>query len=257
MTLGVPADATVVVPCFNEAERLDPEGWRAFAERPGISLLFVDDGSTDRTRELLEKLAVASPSIRVVALPENCGKGEAVRQGLLRAMDDGAHLLGYYDADFATRPDDMEEILRTLRDDERLYFAMGARVTLLGRRIERRRSRHYLGRVFATLASALLDLPVYDTQCGAKALRASPHLRAALADPFLSRWAFDVELIGRLLAGTPAVPPIPKDAFFEVPLWAWRDVGASKVAPGQMARVLVELLAIRRDLAARRASARH
>jgi dolichyl-phosphate beta-glucosyltransferase len=249
-------DATVVVPCFNEAQRLDPDGWRAFAERPGISLLFVDDGSTDRTRELLERLAAASPSIRVVSLPENRGKGEAVRQGLLRAMDDGALVLGYYDADFATPPDDMEGILHTVRDDERLHFVMGARVALLGRRIERRRTRHYLGRIFATLASGLLRLPLYDTQCGAKALRASPVLRAALAEPFLSRWAFDVELIGRLLAGTPAVPPIAEDAFLEVPLWAWRDVVASKVAPLQMARALVELLAIHRDLAARRAARR-
>jgi glycosyltransferase involved in cell wall biosynthesis len=212
----------------------------------------VDDGSTDGTRALLEKLAVESPSIRVLVLPENGGKGEAVRHGLLRAMDDGANLVGYYDADFATPPDDMEGILRTVRDDEHLHFAMGARVALLGRRIERRRTRHYLGRIFATLASGLLRLPLYDTQCGAKALRTSPVLRAALAEPFLSRWAFDVELIGRLLAGTPAVPPIPEDAFFEVPLWAWRDVAASKVAPLQMARALVELLAIHRDLAVRR-----
>jgi dolichyl-phosphate beta-glucosyltransferase len=253
---GTPPGATLVVPCFNEERRLDEARVRAFAERPGISLLLVDDGSTDGTRAVLERMAGSSPHIAALALPRNRGKAEAVRQGLLRAIDDGAVLLGYYDADLATPPEEMERIVSALRDDAGLHFAMGARVSFLGTRIERRRSRHYLGRIFATLASMMLRLPVYDTQCGAKALRSSPALRAALAQPFRSRWAFDVELIGRLLAGAPGVPALTKEAFRELPLAAWRDVKGSKVAPAQMVWVLAELALIHRDLVARRAAAR-
>ena len=92
----------------------------------------------------------------------------------------------------------MARLVDTLADDEHLQVVIGSRVGLLGHDIDRSLRRHYLGRIFATVSSAVLDLPVYDTQCGAKAFRVTPALRAALADPFTSRWAFDVELLGRL-----------------------------------------------------------
>ena len=89
---------------------------------------------------------------------------------------------------------------------------------MLGYDIDRSAVRHYLGRVFATAASLILQARVYDTQCGAKLFRAGPALSDALATPFLSRWAFDVEFLGRLLIGSPAVPPLPLSAVVEVPL---------------------------------------
>ena len=97
-------------------------------------------------------------------------------------------------------------------------------MALLGHRIERSWARHYLGRLFATASSQVLGLPVYDTQCGAKVFRDGPALRAALATPFTSRWAFDVELLGRLGTGADR-------RFLEVPLERWHDVGGSKLRP--------------------------
>jgi len=116
--------------------------------------------------------------------------------------------------------------------------------------------RHYLGRVFATAASVILKARVYDTQCGAKLFRATPAVSAALAEPFLSRWAFDVEFLGRLLIGTPAVGPLPLNAIVEVPLAVWHDVKGSKLGIGGMAKTVSDLALVANDLAARRRAIR-
>jgi dolichyl-phosphate beta-glucosyltransferase len=115
--------------------------------------------------------------------------------------------------------------------------------------------RHYLGRIFASIASMVLTLHVYDTQCGAKVMRSSSALHDALREPFLSRWAFDVELLGRLLAGSADVAPVSKDAFLEVPLEEWRDVAGTKLRLGSMVGATAHLLSIGRALQGRRQAA--
>jgi hypothetical protein len=90
---------------------------------------------------------------------------------------------------------------------------------------------------------------VYDTQCGAKLFKHTPALESALATPFLSRWAFDVELLGRLLCGTPPVPP---ERMLEEPLLEWNDVPGSKVGPRDVLMTGVDLVRISRDIARRR-----
>lgn len=218
---------TIVVPCYNEAGRLDVDALVELGRRAEARILAVDDGSTDATGAVLAAAASANPErFGVVSRPTNGGKGEAVRDGLLAAIDAGAELVAYYDADLATPPVEMARLLAELEAEERRDVVIGSRVGLLGHDIERRLWRHYLGRLFATASSAALGLAVYDTQCGAKVLRVTPALRRALDRPFRSRWAFDIELLGRLLdAG------VAPSALVEVPLRAWRDVGGSKLGP--------------------------
>jgi glycosyltransferase involved in cell wall biosynthesis len=249
--------ATLVVPCYNEAERLDQEALLALlAGHAQLGLVLVDDGSTDGTRGLLEALAARAPGrIEVLALPRNAGKAEAVRQGITAALLRSGDVVGYFDADLSTP---VPEILRLLAliETSGAAVVMGARVALLGSRIERKAARHYLGRAFASIASLLLEAPVYDTQCGAKLFRRSPALAAALETPFLSRWAFDVELLGRLLTGAPGVAPVPLEAVLEMPLGAWRDVPGSKLRPAAMVGALRDLSLIGVDLSRRRRAMR-
>ena len=125
------------------------------------------------------------------------------------------------------------------RRDAGADVALGSRIARLGAHIERKPSRHYVGRVFATAASWVLDLAVYDTQCGAKLFRHTDALDAALARPFRSRWSFDVELLGRLLARGLSV-----DRIVEVPLAKWVDVAGSKLSFAGATKAGLELLAL-------------
>ncbi len=238
--------AAVTVPCFNEAKRLRADGFAALLATAEV--VFVDDGSTDDTAAILAALAAGAPERAfVLRLAANAGKAEAVRRGMLWSLERGAEVVGYLDADLSTSAEEMVRLLGAL-EPAGVTAVLGSRVAILGAHIERSTARHFLGRVFATGASTILKLPVYDTQCGAKAFRATPALRAALAEPFHSRWAFDVELLGRLIAaqGGP-------DGIREVPLTEWRDVGGSTLrldgmlrAGLDLARVAVELSRFRR-----------
>jgi dolichyl-phosphate beta-glucosyltransferase len=249
----VNASATWVVPCYNEGDRLDGGAFRSLVDsEPGLSLLFVDDGSRDHTRARLAELARERDGcIHVLSLPLNQGKAEAVRQGLRDALGRGAHVVGYLDADLATPVAEARRLLRVLRERD-VDVVLASRVALLGRTIERRAARHYSGRVFATLASMALGLPVYDTQCGAKLFRRTPALEAALGEPFLSRLAFDVELVGRLLVGAPGAPGLEPSRIVEEPLLVWRDVPGSKLHLAHMLRAAADVGRIAWDLRARR-----
>lgn len=232
----------VVVPCFDESERLDRAAFVEFA-RHIDHLIFVDDGSGDRTAEQLGELAEQLPErITVVSLPRNVGKAEAVRIGLLTAVDRGSSLVGYLDADLATPTDEMLRLIDVARTQPHRTAVLGSRVALLGHTVHRRPTRHYLGRLYATAASLALGVPVYDTQCGAKVFRVGVPLQFALADPFPDRWSFDVELLARLLAD----PNQSADPFIEVPLHEWRDVAGSAVGVGSGVRALWALTGLRR-----------
>lgn len=245
----------LVVPCYNEATRLDADSFVALVDSdPSLRLLFVNDGSTDGTADVLQALRARRPDrIDVHALARNSGKAEAVRQGLLRLLGESPPpaVVGYVDADLATPVSEIQRIGAVMQA-QGAQVLLASRVGLLGRQIERTAVRHYLGRVFASVASLLLKLSVYDTQCGAKLFRPGPGLQAALAEPFLSRWIFDVELLGRLLVGAPGVPPLDATTIVEEPLRFWRDVPGSKLRPKHMAGAAGDLVRVGRDLARRR-----
>ena len=234
----------VVIPCYDEERRLDVVRLAALAESGRVHLLFVDDGSTDGTAAALDGMSTTSDAIDVLRLPRNVGKAEAIRHGLLRGIDAEAPILAYYDADLATPPEELLRLLELLESRSDLAFVLASRVLMLGWRIQRRAYRHYLGRVFATIASLLLSIPVYDTQCGAKAFRVSPALREAVGTPFRSSWVFDVELIGRLLRGSTTAEAVPLAAFEEMPLREWRDVSGSRLGVVGMGRALVDLFVV-------------
>lgn len=238
------SDLILVVPVYNEANRLDPAPWLEFlAADRSRALCFVDDGSRDGSVGVLESLRAAAPDqVSVHQLPENRGKAEAVRIGMTRALQQTARYAGFIDADLAAPLSQVSLLQSELDDYPAAWAAFGSRVKLLGRHIVRSERRHYLGRVFATGASLALGLPVYDTQCGLKLFRPGPEVRDALMTPFRSRWAFDVELLERLAgkAGTELHQRI-----HEVPLREWADPGGTKLRLHDLLRMPFQLAVTR------------
>jgi glycosyltransferase involved in cell wall biosynthesis len=225
-------DLALVVPCHNEAIRLEPDAFLAFASsHPRVRLIFVDDGSDDGTAEVLERIRRQAPeSVTTLGHTPRRGKAETVRVGILEGLAQGARLVGFFDADLSTPLEVVDDFLALLEARPSVEFALGSRMMLLGRDIRRKAVRHYLGRVFATATSLTLDLPVYDTQCGAKVLRVNEQIATLFAQPFHSPWIFDVELIARYLR-LPVAPGDPprRDRVYEMVLPAWPDRPCTKL----------------------------
>lgn len=241
MTVG----ARWVIPCYNEEARLPVAEYRKWLERGDTAgLLFVDDGSGDGTWRVLEDLKAEFPQrVTTLRLRQNVGKAEAVRRGAVEALESPeTAVTGYLDADLATPLSELDEMRRILVDHH-LEMVMGARLKRLGAAIDRYASRHYLGRVLATLIGMSLGLPVYDTQCGAKVLTRRL-AEEVFAEPFMSRWLMDVEILFRMISrhGEDWTSRVT----YEHPLRIWTEKGRSTVRILDVAKIPMQVFRLRR-----------
>lgn len=234
---------TLVVPCYNEAKRLPQDEFVSFVKQhSNISVLFVNDGSTDNTLEILQSLEKANERIYCLNLERNCGKAEAVRMGMLNAETryDNDYI-AFWDADLATP---LSEVIPMAEWAEKGYDVVtGLRLMRLGAKVRRKSMRHYLGRCFATAASMMLGLPVYDTQCGAKMFRTNkvPNL---FFERFVTRWLFDVEILARYNEQFGSKETMVK--VYEYPLYQWQDIAGSRLKFRDFFKAPFELIRIHR-----------
>ncbi|MDO8884249.1 MAG: glycosyltransferase [Pseudotabrizicola sp.] len=235
-------EVALVMPCYNEALRLDSETILNFLHgHPAVHLILVNDGSTDTTLSLLVSMTHVLPrQITVVDLSVNSGKAEAVRQGLLHALAMDAPLVAYWDADLATPLDAVEDFARVAKRHPEIAVMFGSRRQMLGHRIRRTFMRKVISRTCATMARMALSLAISDTQCGAKLLRANDALREAVATPFTAGWLFDVELFARVRrAAHPA-----ENGFYEFPLPQWDEIPGSKVSGRAVIKAAIRMLGL-------------
>ncbi len=233
----------VVIPCYNEGLRLPVETFERFLAKNPCSLYFVNDGSTDNTIDVLKRMKLKNPNhVQVIELSENVGKGEAIRRGFLTAFETGKfEYIGYLDADLATPLEEIEYLLKHF--EKNTEIVLGARVLRLGAVIKRDPLRHYLGRVFATLANNVLDIKVYDSQCGAKIFKTNM-AQMLFTAPFISKWLFDLELLYRLKM---IKPEKFNEITLEIPLRTWKEKGGSKIRLSDFLNVPWLLIKIRRE----------
>jgi len=229
----------LIVPCFNETQRLSLEPFKAFLKQ-GHFLCFADDGSTDGTSDLIRKAFYGQNNVEVFRSEVNLGKAGIIRAAALdilkRGLVEEVQWVGFWDADLATPLSEVEVFLRFREDFSPQAVAIfGSRILRLGAKIERSPLRHYLGRVFATVASIMLGVKSYDSQCGAKLFHKSV-LQKTFSEAFISRWVFDLEILLR----------IGEANVVECPVSQWRDVPGSKMKIfKEIFRVLSDLKKIR------------
>lgn len=234
----------IVIPCYNEAERLSIQSFIDFVvSNPSISFLFVNDGSSDNTFEILDGIVKNNSNLYLLNLEHNSGKAEAVRKGMIFGVEKfNPKMIGFWDADLATPLNEIINFIRIM-DVHDFDVVTGLRLMRLGARVRRSTKRHYLGRVFATVASNILRLPVYDTQCGAKLYKATI-VPILFEEKFITRWLFDVEILARYLCHFGYKEA--KENIYEYPLYQWMDVGQTRLKKSDFFKAPVELLKIKR-----------
>jgi dolichyl-phosphate beta-glucosyltransferase len=218
----------IVIPCYNEADRLESDSFLGYAAmHPHISFLFADDGSTDNTAGMLQQLQQKNEQqFRFITRKENLGKAATVREAVLQCTGwKDFSFIGYFDADLATPLTEIDWLLEQFEQSPSLLLSFGSRKKTTENVIHRNRLRHTIGRVYAAFLTQTLRLDIYDTQCGAKIFRTSL-TQVLFRDAFIDRWLFDVELLCRLKK---AYGKNTRAMFREVTLREWTEKGHSRV----------------------------
>jgi dolichyl-phosphate beta-glucosyltransferase len=229
---------SVIVPAYNEDDCIRAtlgkiaDYLRARFSR--FEIIVVDDGSTDDTGRKVSEIAAREPSVRLIAFPENHGKGFVVRQGVLAARGDAVF---FTDADLSTPVEEIEKGLAGLEEGYPMVIASrrhAASVIALSQG----RGREAIGRAFNLFVRSLLALPFDDTQCGFKCFTGAA-AREILSLARIDGFAFDVEaiVIARRLGYRVQEIPV-----------CWTNSPDSKVRPARdLLFVLKDLLRIYRN----------
>jgi dolichyl-phosphate beta-glucosyltransferase len=185
---------SIVIPAYNEQDRILPTltGVLSYIKKKDISaeVIVVDDGSTDGTSAVIENLAKTEPSLSLIRLKRNRGKGFAVKTGILHSEGD---LILFMDADESTPVTELPKLLPYV---QKYDIVIGSRISISATNSPL--YRKIISRLGRSIISGLLSLPITDTQCGFKILKAKP--AQLLAQQLkIERFGFDVELLARAI----------------------------------------------------------
>lgn len=233
----------VVIPCYNEEDRLSGTKFKEFVyNNLGYHLCFVNDGSTDRTLEVLEELRKGNENkISIYDCQKNGGKAEAVRQGVLHlANDPQLDYIGYLDADLSTDFRDFDDLVKTMETSD-FKIVSGSRMSRMGANITKESARKIISKTINLIIRSILKMPFNDTQCGAKIMN-KEIAQLVFKEKFITRWLFDVEIFMRMRKhyGREQV----QSMICEQPLKRWIHADGSKLSMRDSIQILGQLAKI-------------
>jgi glycosyltransferase involved in cell wall biosynthesis len=233
-----------IVPCYNESKRWNKAYWEEMVSIIDTFWVFVDDGSTDNTQNLINGLKLSNT--KLIKMSKNCGKSEAIRMGVVwsyKNLFPEFESIGYVDSDGAINKNDIEHFNKVFAEKYKAndYISLWAsRVALSGRKINRNPVRHILGRVVSLIVSARRNNIAYDTQCGLKYFPFDNRTMALFEKKFKTRWFLDIEVFIRFTLGNQKQMKI-----WEEPLMYWDEIPGSKINLNQIYVVFKELIYIK------------
>lgn len=215
----------IIVPCYNEANRLNAEEFISFSEKnPDFHFYFANDGSSDQTSTFVRSRLVDDRNRFLIDFTENQGKAAVIRKAVLHVMqnnDKNYSHYGFIDADLAIP---LEQLNRLVQESEKqMSGRMFVTVRTEKEFAQSSRIRYYVSKVWKFLFVRLFfGLGISDSQCGCKLIDARVADKA-FREEFISRWLFDIEIVFRLLASN-------KDAVKEVPIIHLNDNSGSTIS---------------------------
>ncbi|WP_299060880.1 response regulator [uncultured Polaribacter sp.] len=230
----------VVIPCYNEEERLLSNEFTNFIdENSGYHLCFVNDGSKDKTLEVLNDLRKGREDfITVYDCEKNGGKAEAVRQGMLHmAKHDDLDYIGFLDADLSTDLTDFDALVSTIENSD-YKIVSGSRISRMGADITKESARKIISMTINFIIRKILKMDFKDTQCGAKIFHKDV-IEISFAEKFVTQWIFDVEIFRRITLHFGLQKA--KEMLCEQPLKRWIHADGSKLSMKDSMKIVFQL----------------
>lgn len=220
----------ICIPCYKESKRLAPFLEQILALDQALpyqlNIRFLDDGSGPEEQQKFAAYMESAQKqfkhfqIGSQLFATNRGKGAVLRDGFSYGLTENFNIVGFSDGDGATPFYEILAMIEELRAAPALQVLIGSRIKCLGKTVERSYKRHLSGRIFATLLSNIFNIPVYDSQCGAKLFKTTVLSSEVLKTCYDQRWLFDTQLLILLYKGGVAIRERMVD---------WADVPGSKV----------------------------
>ncbi|WP_179375170.1 response regulator [Winogradskyella wichelsiae] len=233
----------VVIPCYNEEERLFTDEFINYIDKnSGYHLCFVNDGSKDKTLELLKDLQKGREDfITVYDCEKNGGKAEAVRLGMLhmsKKLD--LDYIGFLDADLSTDLADFDDLVKTIETSD-FKIVSGSRISRMGADITKESARKIISLTINFIIRKILKMDFKDTQCGAK-IFSKDSIEIAFGEKFVTQWIFDVEIFKRMSIHFGLKKA--KSMLCEQPLKRWIHADGSKLSMKDSIKIVGQLAQI-------------